>query len=504
MTKLFFKNVVFLFAVELVVRLKAVVLIPLLTHHLGAAEYGLWSQVAVLVAMLSPLVTLGTDSAITRYLPGTVDREARARYSGWMMFVMFTTFGCALLLHVTREQVAAAFFGNTSGLATFVSLAAVSLVGMIANNALRLWYRISNRSRAFGTVAAVQSIIGLTAVVAAVFNGADPFQIISWPIYGDLLLALLLALRLRSEHVWAMPSWEGFRQMVAFGLVVLPAGFAVWGLNYIDRIFLVQYTSLAEVGVYALTFSLASIMIQFAVGPIWSMYFTSAAELHNKGRSVELQRLFDRSIDAICLVTAPLIAITAFYGTDILSMLSTSSYLSGAPIMPVIAFGYVLMIFSSYFETSLALHDKARIGTVAAVAAVAVKVLLNMVLIAPWGIYGAAASSIAAFAIQLGITCSICLSKRYIHFSPRYGALAYIYAFVGFSLPWAVTTQLAPNYGWPLAAVSAGIGSLLYLLAVLRAGGLHPEVVRWIHAGNWKKRLNSKGERIFNWLIKMK
>ena len=497
----FFKNTAFLFVIELIVRLKALILIPLLTNHLGPSEFGVWSQVSVLVAVLSPLVTLGTDQSLIRFLPGVRIDEARSRYSGWIVFIITTTLIFGGLQYAFRKQISLAFFGDDPRYVPFVGLAALSLLGMIANSALRLWFRISNRGRAFGTVAALQSFISLVSLLAAVLNGADPFQIISWPIYGDLFLALLLTLRLRKEQVWAMPSWEGFCQMLSFGLVVLPAGFAVWGLNYIDRIFLVRYTSIAEVGVYALAFSIASIAIQFAAGPIWTMYYTSAAELHNTERKIELQRLFDRSIEAICLVTAPLVALMIFYGKDIISLLSTSTYLPGAPIMPVIALGYVLTMFSSYFETSLALHDRARVGTIAALAAVAIKVVLNILLIVPWGIYGAAASSIAAFSVQLGITYSACVSSGYVKLFPRYGVIAYIYAILGFSLPWVVIEYWVPEHGLIFTVLSAGFGAILYLVAILRAGGLHPEVVNWIHSSKWEGKLNANILIIFNWII---
>ena len=45
----------------------------------------MWAQVAVLVAVLGPLIIVGTDSGIVRYLPGT-DRTERTRsFVGWML-----------------------------------------------------------------------------------------------------------------------------------------------------------------------------------------------------------------------------------------------------------------------------------------------------------------------------------------------------------------------------------------------------------------------------------
>lgn len=486
MIRSFFQNAVILFAIELVVRVKAIVLIPLLTHHLDAAEFGLWSQVAVLVAVLSPMVTLGTDIGVLRYLPGIPSAEARARYTGWYVLIMASAVVFALLLYLLRNFVASSFFGDDPALVPFVALAAMSLVVMISQNSLRLWLRVTNRARAYGMVAAIQAIIGLFAVAAAVFYKSDPYDIIVWPLMGDVLLCLGLVLQYRKELVWVKPSWSGFRRISTFGLAVLPGGLAVWGLNYIDRVFLIRYASLADVGVYALTFSVASIVIQFATGPIWSMYYSSAAELHNSGRSYDLQRLFDRSIEAICLVTAPLVAAMAFFGRDLLSLLAPQSYLYGAPIMAVIALGYVLMMLSSYFETSLALHERPRVGTCAAIVALAVKGLLNFLLVERWGIWGAAASSIAAFAVQVMITLWACIKAKYLVISPRYGVLAYLYAFLAYAVIWIAYSIFFPGHGILLSIGGVCLGGAIYAFAMIFAGGLHPDVARWVSSGGWK------------------
>ena len=325
-----------------------------------------------------------------------------------------------------------------------------------------------------------QSIIALIAIVAAILNGANPWNIISWPVYADLLLASLVLLYFRRIRVFTMPSWKEFHELLKFGLIVLPAGFAMLGLNYVDRIFLLKYGNLAEVGVYALAFSFASIAIQSSINPIWMMYTTSASELQNQRRYLELQKLFDRSTEGICLVSAPILAIFLFYGTELLSLISTNSYLYAAPILPAFVLSFVFLIFSSHFETSLSLNEKVKIGTIAAAIAVLIKIALNFFLIEPFGIYGAAATSVIAIAVQLSITSFICLKSGFLKFSTRFVIIPFLYATISFLLPWATLSYFAPNHGLIGSVISVIFGSILYVISLLRAGGLHPEVQKWI------------------------
>ena len=68
MSRLFFRNAAFLTMVEIILKLKGFIFIPLLTRYFGTINYGVWSQVGIVVSTVTPLLILGTDSAIFKYL----------------------------------------------------------------------------------------------------------------------------------------------------------------------------------------------------------------------------------------------------------------------------------------------------------------------------------------------------------------------------------------------------------------------------------------------------
>src|SRR5689334_5183083 len=97
---------------EIVLRLKGFVLVPVLTRHFGPVNYGIWSQVAVLVAFLGPAVGCGLEWAIVRKLSGRPSEWVRSGLSSSLSYVFVLGLLVTLLLAATRNWLAMAFFGG--------------------------------------------------------------------------------------------------------------------------------------------------------------------------------------------------------------------------------------------------------------------------------------------------------------------------------------------------------------------------------------------------------
>ena len=67
MIRKFFKDAGFVSGSEVLLKLKGLIIIPLLTYHFGAVNYGVWSQVLILIAIIAPFVMLSTDSGFMRH-----------------------------------------------------------------------------------------------------------------------------------------------------------------------------------------------------------------------------------------------------------------------------------------------------------------------------------------------------------------------------------------------------------------------------------------------------
>lgn len=400
----FFRNAVFLSLVEIILKLKGFIFIPLLTRHFGAIEYGVWSQVGVLVSTLSPLIVLGTDSAFIRYLPGKSLEIQKSQYSAWCIFLLMMSAGSFTLILTFEQSISQIFFGSSADYALYLPVAAFSLCTSIAINTLRNWHRIHNNAEIYGYIAIFQAILNTLAVVIMLTLNKGVLELVLYSLAADALVIIWLLLHITISYGWARPDFSIIAELVKYGLPLVPAGYAMWGLNSMDRLFLIKYSTLADIGVYSLCYSLGYMVIQIFVNPIWNMFPNTAAELYNQNKMYDIQRLFDRSIGIILLITLPSIVGIAILGNHLLLILTTSQFSSGAPVWTIITIGYLFHMLASYYDIIMGLTHRQLLSTLSISAAFLVNLVLNILLIPEYGILGAATATALGFVSQFIIS----------------------------------------------------------------------------------------------------
>ncbi len=97
---------------------------------------------------------------------------------------------------------------------------------------------------------------------------------------ADLLAAILFATILMSylrsrSYVKLGYSWQMMRSLLAFSLPLLPHTLALWGMNFIDRFFLVEMVDMKVVGLYsaAYTIGMGMMLLHDSLQRAWQPYF---------------------------------------------------------------------------------------------------------------------------------------------------------------------------------------------------------------------------------------
>lgn len=385
---------------EFIARAKGLVAIPLLTAHIGAAGYGLWAQIAVLAATLAPVAILGTDSAIVRMLPGLPEAAQRASVTAWFIALGVTGAATGLVLMVADTQVSTAFFGGDDEFLRFVPLAVATLFASLIRNGVTAWQRVRNQAVLYTSFTIIEAILTLGAIVLVVIVDGGVYDLALYNLVAQaaVIAGFMCAMQVRGE--FAAPDFSRILALVRFGLPLVPAGYAMWGLNAMDRIFLVHYSSLTQVGIYSVAYSLGYLVIQLLVNPIWTLFPSRASQLFDRQRPDEVQRLVSISARAMFFLAAPVIAATAVLGGPIIDLMATEQFTAGALVIPIVALGYLAHMFGSFFDIALGLAYRQYLSAFSILAAVLANFLLNLLLIPPFGIKGAAIATSTAFGLQ--------------------------------------------------------------------------------------------------------
>jgi len=471
MLKRFFRNAGIMAVTEIVLRLKGFIFIPLLTRHFGPLNYGVWSQVGVLVSVFTPLLVLGTDSSVTRYLPGRPIDEQKRLFTAWTLFLAALAFPTAILLVSSRQVLTSGFFGTDPEYQRFIPLAAATLVLNMLLNTARNWYRLQSNAGIYSAVSIAQAVTGVAAVVAMMVLDKGAYELVLYTLLGDLAIVALLFLLMTAGSVWKMPDFSIIPTLLRFGLPLVPTAYAMWGLNWIDRLFLVKYSSLEELGIYSLVYNLGYMIIQVLVNPLWVMYPNASTELYNKNDLKGVQRLFEHTAGVILIFTLPAAAGLLALGRPILATLATPQFTAGAPLMAVVTLGYLFLMLAAFFETALGWVHRQHLCTVSVLSAFAVNMILNFALIPRFTIYGAAVATSMAFLFQLALSYMLARPYRLIAVDMKFPVMVTLASAMMGGAVYALTF-LFPERGvvplliLPMAGVLIYCGLLLMMKTV--------------------------------------
>ena len=288
--------------------------------------------------------------------------------------------------------------------AVFIVLAAASLFVTLLPNAARAWLRIQNDGSTLAVSTVMQAVLGIAAVLAAVVFQADVYHLIVFSLIADVLLGVIFFILIVWRSGWLVPDFSIIRPAIRFGLPLLPAGYAIWGLNWLDRLFLVHYQTLTEIEIYSVAYGLGYMIIQIFVNPIWALYPGSAAELHNRADSEGVDRLLHNVTYGILVFSVPAIAGLWVLCEPIMTLVAGPAFRSGALVMPIVALAYLFHMLASFGDIAVGLAYRQHLATVSIFLAVIVNAVLNFILIPTHGIMGAAFATLAAFIVQFGVS----------------------------------------------------------------------------------------------------
>jgi O-antigen/teichoic acid export membrane protein len=407
----FWKNASIMAFAEVFLKLKALIMMPFITRYFGTVNYGIWSQVMVIVSLVSPLVFCGMENSLARFLPGQSIEKQREDFTGWFLFGLSTSVVLFLLISVTSGLFSELFFGTRNEYSSFVVLAGMNIVTTSLLTGIRNWFRVQNAAWSLGAITIIQNLLQMVVLIWILIQGLGIYELVLWSLVLDAFLMGIYVLYLLKTKVFSKPSLKWLKPYFRFGIMLLPSGYAIWVLNSLDRVFLAQYHTLSDIGVYSICFTIGYTLIQVVVNPIWVLFPTKAAELYNVQKFNDLNILFNQSLKLICWLIFPAILGLLIIGDQLMKFLTTDAFAAGYTVVPIILSGYLFLMLSAYFESILSLKNKPYLSTVFTVLACLLNIILNFLLIPKYSYMGAAVATTLSFTAQLFLSAVFALKE---------------------------------------------------------------------------------------------
>jgi O-antigen/teichoic acid export membrane protein len=378
----------------LVSRILAVLLLPLYTHYLTPADYGRIETLVAAVTVLTIILRLGISSAFFRFWFDAKDdggRRTVLRTSFW--FTMGASTAGLLAGVALAEPISDLLFGDP-GDADLVRAAFVLLWAQMNYEQLTAVFRVEERSTAFvlASLANVLVTVGATVLLVVVLE-QGPLGVLVGNFSGTLVVYAAL-LGYRREQLGLELDRPLLRQMNRFGLPLVPTALFLWLTNFSDRFFLIKLADAAEVGLYSVGVRIASAMVLLltAFRMAWPAF---AYSIEDEG---EARRTYAFVLTYLTVIASWTALALGLLSPWLVELLAAEAFASASRVVAPLAFAAVA--FGAYIVIAIGLGRARRtqFNWVVTGAAAAVNVALNLILIPPYGMMGAAAATVAAYA----------------------------------------------------------------------------------------------------------
>lgn len=227
-------------------------LVPILTRVLLRQQYGVSELVTGYSASVLLVLVFGLDGALARFFYQQPDRGTRVRMtSSSFAFRLATGAVVSLTLALLAGPLAAHLMGGAV-YAKYLRIGALTLpftlVVLWCNDLLRVTFQPWK----FITLNVSQTVlVGGFTLYFVLARGLGVAGVLYGKLAGDSLAALL-GVTLSRHHL--RPRFDGalLRQMLRYGLPLVPVAFAYGVIGSVDRWALQHFATLDEVGTYAL------------------------------------------------------------------------------------------------------------------------------------------------------------------------------------------------------------------------------------------------------------
>jgi O-antigen/teichoic acid export membrane protein len=451
--------------------LLALILVPLYTHNLTVSEFGSYSLVVTIYSLLIVLTDCGLTNSIARYYFNegqTGDSVTAEAYRKSLVTTALVITAClALLLGIVCYGSADFVSWQAFGTPTYgplLRIVGVTLLFRGLTIAPMVYLRVTERAVAYGVLSLLQVtlFLGFTLLSVLVLGWGVPgifySQLLAtaiWAVGAVVAIAPDLSLR---------PQISIAKDLLKFGLPLLPAGPLMWIVDVSDRYLVERYVSTQEVGLYSLGYRFGQIMIILVSAMTLAWPPLSYRILGKADAEVVYSR-----ITSLYLAGAGVVWLAiSLFSYDIVALLSPEEFHAAAIYIAPVAFGYLLYGLYVLSVTGLGVAKKSGpISWVTLLAAV-VNVGLNVWLIPRFGALVAAYTTIVAYAI-LTSGCLL-VSQRFYPIPYQYREWTVVLG--GMIALWGVPALLPPMPWLARTVLSFGIlamyVALMFVSRVLR------------------------------------
>lgn len=460
------------------------VMLPVYTRYLTPADYGVLELLGMTIEVIGLITGAGIMGAVFKFYhaedhqAGKRDVISTAALGVGAIAIVATLVGLLIAPEVSRLT-----FGSEANLPYLRLYFLLFLFQNFEQVPLAL-IRAENRAGLFVTVNAIKLVSMLSLnILFVVYLRMGIRGVLTSSIITSAAVSIgMSGYLVRRVGFGFTPA--RFRQMLGFGIPLVPWWVGNFILVFSDRFFLNHYTSTSTVGIYSLAYKFAFLLNALAYGPFETIWTSARFEVAKRPDASEI---YARVFFYMNVALGILGLLMALFVRDFLSVMSDPAFLPAYRVVPLLVAAQVVFIWAAYWSVGIYVSGRTKVLANASIVLVPLTLILNYFFIPPFGIYGAAGATLGAYAARF--FWIYYFAQRYYPIQHQWANIAKLYAILGAAVMLGSAyhpEHLLASIGWNtfLLLTSIGLISALALssnertaIGAVFAGGV-PAMIR--------------------------
>lgn len=426
-------------------------MLPVYTRFLTPVDYGILELIGITVSLLGVTLGMGVEAAVSRFYFDYKETEKRNLVvsSGLLGYS-----GSALIFVVILlpfSNVLADLILDSASLGHYFVVALIGL-GLSLIQPINLAYlRVQQKSGTLLVVQVVKTLFGLSLIILlVVVKEMGVYGVLLGTLISDLTLTILLTIftltrtRLRVD-------WTLVKGMIKFGLPLVPSNISAFMVQASDRWFVKEYVNIATTGLYSLGYKFGTLVHQFVTSPFIQIWTPRRFEYFDKEGS---DRIFARIFTYFCAVALFVGLMISLLSKEIIRVMTTEAFWSAHLVVPVVVLAYIVFSFHYHFNVGILIKKATKYIAYVNVANGILNIILNIIMIRRYGVWGAAFATLICFVFKAGMTYYY--SNRLYRISVEWRRV--IILFAGAICLYLAGSLIETGSLWLNVAAKAGVG----------------------------------------------
>jgi len=397
-------DVVWVFGSSIVVLLLHFFQKPIMARYLGPDGLGLFSISLMIVGILELITLFGIDYALVKFVAEHKEDKEKvySLISSALFTILIIGIMASLSLFLLSDALADIF--DMPLLSSLLKIYAFAFSFSVLHGIIIGCFRGLREMKYYAFIRILQASLALMFILA--------FIIIGMGVKGAMLGTILAIITTVSIAMMIMKRFVRFtvsdyrknvKMLLSFGSRMVSANMIGYVYLYIDAIMIGYFLTSTDVGYYEIATSLSKFFLLFP-NAIGTVAYPTISAYWARGDIQAINKLVDKAMKySSCVLTFAGMAII-FFAEEVITFIFSSKFLPAVIPLAILIIGTVISgtirslgaIFASVGRPDLTL----KITTISAI----INVFLNVILITPYGIIGAATATTTARVMFVIIT----------------------------------------------------------------------------------------------------